>query len=188
MKLRKELLIVFLFLLIDDVIEFIFPMDPLYEQFSFLSQCGFLCLCLISYRTSWLTGFLFSALCGLIQDLFFAVGFPFHGILYGVLGACASFLSRLGKESILRNFWICFMLLVFENLISFGWYSMTGTIQVQFRTWFVHHELGTLIFNTLAFFVLEYIFGVMERYQTIRRHRIQRQEKRKYRRLRLTGK
>lgn len=188
MKLQKELLIVLLFFLVDDLIEFIFPMDPLFEQFSFLSQCGFLSLCLISYHTSLATGFLFSALCGLIQDLLFGVGFPFHGILYGILGCCVSFLSRSGKEGILRKFSICFSLLVLGNFISFGWYRITGMIQVHFGTWFVHHELGTMVFNALAFFALEYIFGVMERYQTIRRHRIQRQEKRKYRRLRLNGK
>lgn len=176
---------VIVFLLLDELTGFLFPADFQYESISVVTHFGFLCTMMFLYSQPLLTSILFSSFVGFITDFFFTESFPLYGVLYGLLAAGIYLSADILKRYSWNKLVIAFVALVLLDWIPFFFFSIFGNLNVSFWTWFIHFQLISLLINGAMLFFMQYLVDVMDRYYTIRKHRIRRQEMKILRKLRL---
>ena len=188
MKIRASVILILVCLLVDDLIAYGLYPDPTFKGYGFISHLTFLALMFVLYDQPWRTRILSGLLCGLVSDFFFTDSFPLYAFIYSSLIYIAGLAKEWIKESALKRFLWFLLLLILLDLIPYCTFAMMDPYQVPFGVWICHRGILTWPINGLMILLFQYIFDVMDRYYTIRRHRISAQEKKIYKRLRLSRK
>ena len=188
MKARFYVTVLFIFALLDDFIRLVLPSDFQYLRVSFVPHISFCALLCIVWKRNAMDRLLMGLLFGILYDAFFMGGVTIHIFIYPLFCFVSGILQLWMDEDGKFQFIVLWILILLFDLIPFFWNRFTGNLHVSIETWLIYMEALTAFLHVGIVAFMIYFFDVYDRYATIQKIRRQRQEKYKYRNLRLTRK
>ncbi len=174
--------------LFDTFFAYAFPVDFTFRSMSFISHLCLMGLLIWTARLEWMDRLLAGALCGILFDFFFVSSFPTSFILFPLLTLANGWIYQQLEDDFRWLYGLAIVSIYLYDWIPFMTYKLFGKIHVGFISWFIHVELATLLFHSVAIIGYHYLSRYMEANENIDVQQGNTTIKKRVRRLRPMGK